>query len=358
MRVCSPPKGGFALAERYLNVASDEARHADRPASSAVSDGVFEAARYSVRAPAALVIVPCSARKSVAATPDSRAVSLPRAPQSVLETAWLRVASALNPVVAARDLYDGRGFSTVALAATRSGCELMVVSAGLGLVSSGRRVPSYGLTLAGTAGPDAVRGRVAERFDSASWWRAVQSGPYATAFADAFPAEGLVAMALSQPYARMVSGELASLDDGRLNRLRIVGAALAPHLPERVARASLLPYDSRLDRLVPGVRGEFAHRALVHFLELVRETISAPDGDIVVHRALVWAALGKDSGPATAARPRATDQAIADRIAARMPATPPGRGAAAMLRALRHEDGIACEASRFSRIYRRVAGTP
>ncbi len=164
-------------------------------------------------------------------------------------------------------------------------------------------------------------------------------------------------MALSQPYARMVSGELASLDDGRLNRLRIVGAGLAPHLPERVARASLLYYDSRLDRLVPGVRGEFAHRALVHFLELVRETVDAPDGDIVVHRALVRAALGEGSGPAAAARPRATDQAIADRIAARMTAAPTGRGAAAMLRALRHEDDIACEASRFSRIYRQVART-
>ena len=240
-----------------------------------------------------------------------------------------------------------------------SGSLLMVVSAGLGLVHSTRRVPAYGLTLAGTVGLDAVRGRVLGPFDPTSWWRAVQAGPFATALDDAFPAKGLAVMALSQPYARLLAEELAALDDARLVRLRIVGAGLAAILPKRVAQASILPYDERLDKVSPGVRGEFAQRALRHFLGLVQSGPTTPGADtgITAHRALVTAALGEASPPVATRRPRLTDRAIAARIAERAPPGSKWPGAAAMLKALRHDDGIACEASRFSRIYRQVAGT-
>lgn len=327
-----------------------------RPSRSAVSRTIPEGSRYSVSRGIALVVVPCSARKFIIPAGHARAVSLPKGRQSALEIAWLRIASSLTPLVAARDLYLGRGFSTAAREAEGSGSELLVISAGLGLVNSTRRVPTYGLTLAGTSGPDAIRMRVDGSFDPASWWRAVQTGPFATPLEQAFPPEGLAVMALSQPYARLVADEVAALDEARLSRLRIVGAGLLPLLPERVTQASLLPYDERLNHVVPGVRAEFAHRALRHFLDLIRaEETPAKYAGIAAHRALVNAALG-ESSPSAPQRPRVTDEAIAVRIAERVQAGSRWPGIAALLRTLRHEDGIACEASRFARIYRQVAG--
>lgn len=236
---------------------------------------------------------------------------------------------------------------------------MFVASAGLGLVDATRIVPTYGLTVAGTAGPDAVRGRVANEFDPASWWRALQRGPYATPISRCFAGNGLVVGALSHAYARLLGEELAALDDVQLKRLRLVGMGLGPHLPPRVRHASLLPYDDRLDRLVPGVRGDFCQRALGHFVDLIAvgRAAECAGADIEGHRTMVEEALGSIRARATARRSRETDEIIAQRIAARLRTGTRRPSTATLLRALREEDGIACEASRFSRLYRKVVRT-
>ena len=236
---------------------------------------------------------------------------------------------------------------------------MFVASAGLGLVSAARQIPGYGLTVAGSAGPDGIRDRIVGRFEPASWWRAVQDGPYSTGLHQVFRQEGLVLIALTHDYADLLVEEMAALDDACLERLRIVGAGLAPHLSEGVRNASLLPYDDRLDRHMPGVRGDFCQRALSHFVDMLSDSAAAGPraGDVTGHRALVEAALGHARAEVPPRRSRASDADISRRIAARL-STNSRRlpGAAVLLRKIRDEDGIACEASRFSRLYRLAAG--
>lgn len=307
----------------------------------------------------AAIIAPCSARKSVVFDQGARAVSLPQASQAVIETAWRQRLSALPTSVVAGDFYRGRGFEAAGRAAARARAEFFIASAGLGLVRADREVPAYGLTVTGVEGPDAVRGRIVGRFDPASWWRALQHGPYATPLADVFSCDGLIIVALSQAYARLLADDLAALDGARLVRLRIVGAGLAPHLPERVRTAALLPYDERLDRLVPGVRGDFCQRALGHFVGLLEEErVRPPDGaDVAAHSAIVEDALGPARTGKAPQRSRATDEVIAQRISARLSTGARDPSASLLLRAVRDEDGIACEASRFARLYRAATQT-
>ena len=235
---------------------------------------------------------------------------------------------------------------------------MFVASAGLGLVSAARKIPGYGLTVAGSTGPDGIRNRIVGRFEPASWWRAVQDGPYSTGLHQVFRREGLVLMALTHAYADLLVEEMAALDDAHLERLRIVGAGLAPHLSERVRNASLLPYDERLDRHMPGVRGEFCQRALSHFVDMFSDhTAARPQaGDIAEHRALVEAALGHARAEGPPRRSRVSDAVISQHISARLSNSRRLPGAAVLLRKIRDEDGIACEASRFSRLYRLAVG--
>jgi hypothetical protein len=231
------------------------------------------------------------------------------------------------------------------------------VSAGLGLVRSSRIVPAYGLTVVGRTGPDALRGRLLGRFDPASWWRALQDGPYATALSDVFEGAGLVVIALSHAYAQLLTEELAALDDARLERVRIVGTGLESRLPDRVRNAALLPYDDRLDHHRPGVRGDFCQRALSHFVDLLASADARASGEshIAAHRTLVEAALGRPNAGKRPQRTRVSDETIAQRISARLLANSRRPSVAQLLQTIRDEDGIACEAARFSRLYRLVA---
>lgn len=307
----------------------------------------------------AAVIAPCSARKSIVPDQSARAVSLPQASQPALETAWRLCLSELPTRIAASDFYRGRGFGAAGRAAAQAGADLFVASAGLGLVRADRDIPAYGLTVTGVAGSDAVRGRIVGGFDPASWWRALQKGPYATALDEVFQSEGLVLVALSHPYARLLADDLAALDETCLARLRIVGMGLGPHLPERVRTAALLPYDDRLDHLVPGVRSDFCQRALSHFVGLLTDDRARGSGttDIQGHRALVDAALGPVRTGTPSQRTRATDEVIVQRISAHLSTGARARSASHLLRAVRDMDGIACEASRFARLYRLVTRT-
>ena len=317
------------------------------------------ASSQSLGAPIGAIVAPCSARKSMSVDHGARAIFLPRGSQFTVETAWRRRLDELPALIGAGDLYQGRGFATARSAAHRAGAELFVASAGLGLVSTTRKIPGYGLTVAGSAGLDAIRNRIVGRFEPASWWRALQDGPYSTGLQHVFCQGGLVLMALTHAYADLLVEEIAALDDACLERLRIVGTGLAPHLPERVRNASLLSYDYRLDQHMPGVRGDFCQRALSHFVNMLSDhaTAGSRAGDIAEDRAIVEAALGHTRAKVPPRRSRASDTVISQRISARL-STNSRRlpGAAVLLKKIRDEDGIACEASRFSRLYRLVAG--
>lgn len=290
----------------------------------------------------AAVIVPCASRKRSPVAPVLRASALPVGHQARLEGMWAtRLSSAASSGIA-RDIYMGRGFGLGRDAAERAGARLFIVSAGLGLIDGARAIPSYGLTVAGRDG-DSIVSRVKGRFDAAAWWSSVQAGPFSTAWKEVFDERGLILMAMSQGYATLIAADLANLEERDLSRLRLFGIGLEDVLPVSVA-GQVMPYDDRLDAILPGTRTDFAQRALSHFTAsaaIGAGTLEASEG--------VRAAIAGIEAPHRPARPRATDDELVGAIRRHLRTT---KGIGRILSRLRHEDSVACEQRRFTRLYR------
>ncbi|MBZ9803393.1 hypothetical protein [Mesorhizobium sp. ES1-6] len=295
---------------------------------------------------AVAVITICTLRKKkqppFAATP----VSLPIGPQDAIQNAWLERLRTLQPEILAGALYAGRGFGLASQAAEIADAKLYIISAGLGLVAADRQVPSYGLTVSSGYG-DSVDARVSGDFDVGTWFCGLLPGPHSVQWVDVFrEGSGRVLIALTRPYAEMVGKSLSELEPQALARLRIFGASLAPALPAAL-RPSLAPYDDRLDTILPGTRADFSQRALLHFARLV--AINGDSYDRNADYAAVEAAMSSVTPPERARRPRRNDAEILQLILARLHSQ---SGIARILRSLRDEEGVACEQSRFSRLYR------
>lgn len=298
--------------------------------------------------PISAVVIPCAGKKRIRPNNASTAVSVRRGPQSAVEKAWLETISSLPAEVEAGALYSSRSFGLARETARGYGAALFIISAGLGFLPGERRIPVYGLTVSGR-GPESAAVRTEGQFTRAAWWDAVARGPYSVDIATCLdgPEDGLVLLALTQPYAEMIGSAFATAVEGAEHRVRIFGRGIGALLPTKLAE-SIMPYDDRLDVLIPGTRTDFSHRALRHFAHNVANS----EGGVLQHRQLVLSAMDGVVAPARPKRPRVPDDAIIARIHEHLKTT---TGIGRTLRRLRDFDAIACEQSRFTRLYRIAA---
>lgn len=262
----------------------------------------------------------------------------------------LATASSLYP---ASELYGGRGFQEAILATELLDGELLVASAGVGLIEGGTEIPAYACTIL-TDAADSIGARTRGAFAASEWWGALASvSPHHRRLAElARRTQGLICAALSDSYLDMLSVDLATLPKAALGRLRIFTRApvdkIAPAL-----RSSVMPYDDRLDgpdSPIRGTRGDFAGRALRHFAEhIAAEDDQRPAAE---HALAVSAALRGWGMPPRFDRHRLDDAAILDVIRNRWDAE---RGSSTrLLRHLRDDRGVACEQGRFAALARQV----
>ena len=141
-------------------------------------------------------------------------------------------------------------------------------------VDQDQEVPSYSATVV-PGSPDSVLKRIPHgETSSSAWWRALQRElPGVKGLRDELKASGasLVLVALTGKYAEMIRSELDELDEDLIARLRVFGAGIAKHLPEKLA-PTVMPYDERLDgpqSPCPGTMSDFGQRALRHFADLL-----------------------------------------------------------------------------------------
>lgn len=249
----------------------------------------------------------------------------------------------------AESYYAGRGFGLALEAARAAGAKLYVLSAGLGIVPASRPIPAYGLTVSDDQA-QSISARVLDEFDSSAWFSSLLQGVYSDNWERvAARKSGRILVALSRPYAEMVGDSLSAVPPKMLGRLRIFGASLKSSLPASL-HSAIAPYDERLNAVFPGTRSDFAQRAMLHFVRSVAEkSVAGREADFAAVRSV----LRKLPLPEFVQRPRLTDEEILAIIKKRMQIQ---SGAAHMLAALRHEEGVACEQSRFGRLYRIASG--
>jgi hypothetical protein len=135
------------------------------------------------------------------------------------------------------------------------------------------------------------------------------------------------------------------------DRLRIFGTSLERVLPAKLA-ACILPYDQRLEVATSaGTRSDFAQRALLHYVtDIWKAHPTRLDDDLIAVRAAFATTPYPRAIPKRAA---AEDDAIRSIIIRLLPSI--GRRRSPMLRHLRDVEGVACEQSRFARLFAEVA---
>ena len=278
-----------------------------------------------------------------------RVNALPRGSVREVANEWRRRVRSARRRVCAQDLYRGAGAGLMRDVRESFGGAWYIVSAGHGLVNCRARIPSYDLSV--SRGPSSVLRRLkgpARR--SSDWWKALTSGnPNPLKRLVERECEALVVIALSARYLSMVKHELALLSDRALRQVRIVGVrpeALTPRL-----RKAAMPYDRRLNSSRSGASGgevTFAQRAAVHFLNICKKA-KALARDCVHHARLVTRALSPLRSPRRKRRTKVSDARIMGLI--RRVKRTSLRTLHGGLRWLRHEQGIACEQSRFARLW-------
>jgi len=288
------------------------------------------------------ILVSCSASKAEHCLPNLRLNLLANEPVSRSATRWLeRLASIGRPTSRAEDLYIGRGVKTARAFARTSGCRLFVASAGLGLVDSRMKVPSYDLS-AKTIAPSAS---VDDRKRAVEWWSLIHEGPFSSPIAHLMEGRGRILVAVTRPYAAMVLPALSRLAPEIRGRLRLFGLA-EKDVPSELS-LQRLRYDSRLDVVSPGVGFDRAVRELTHFGSLIADIpLRSFDDDQMA----VSASLANIPHKKLVRRTRVSDATLAENVR-RFVAH--GESMSCALKKMR-SNGLACEEARFRKMFREL----
>lgn len=299
----------------------------------------------------AMVLTSCTNRKRVPAPRELTASSVrPGSLEKVAEE-WIGRLARADGAAAASHLYCGRAFRQAEAAAAHLTAEFWVVSAGLGVVSADTIVPSYSLTVVpGT--PDSIVGRIAGGATPAEWWQALCAYSLfgASLSCRIKSTRGPLLIALSGPYLAMIGQDLLALPEKTRSRLRIFTLASRASLPQDLSKY-VMPYDARFDGAgspMPGTRGDFAQRALAHFVESVLS--DNPKGMFEEHADAVGQMMSKLRPPKAISRTKASDDEILALIHRHWSKL--NGQSSRMLRYLRDDLQVACEQSRFRDLFR------
>lgn len=251
------------------------------------------------------------------------------------------------------NLYKGRSFTEAKGAADEIDAELYVISAGHGLIHSEDRLPAYNLSVSASPGNELPHLLLGLQKTAADWWQLLtQQFPEDRSVSAMMTRTGaaLILLAVPSPYLRLISKDLAVLEDEQIARLRIFTSEFgASELPQRL-RSAVMPYNERLEGLprFGGTRVDFPQRALRHFVVVLKGHLLpldlAKDRIVYLMSELVKPVLPK--------REKKSDAEIAELIKlnwARL-----NGSSAALLRFLRDDALVACEQNRFAILRRGV----
>jgi hypothetical protein len=297
----------------------------------------------------------CTNRKRFKPIQALQAQHVPRNIATEVADEWVRRVQDAAPVSTAIELYQGRAFAEAKKAANELEADLYVVSAGLGLIHSKRKVPSYTLTVTKPSSDNILR-RCTDVTSPELWWKAVNASFHARSFSSRIARSAYDRWLIAVPttYYRMLRDDLARLGDDDLKRVRLFGPR-AETASDVVLEKTLIAMDDRLDGPdsdVRGTRSDFAQRAMAFFVQNV--LAGTPNGDVASHRKATAQLLSKMAWPKVVPRgASATDVQVCKKLDQFWRRA--NGQSAKLLRILRDDLAIACEEKRFRRLFHFVA---
>ena len=284
------------------------------------------------------LIVNCTERKSVRASPQTSVRNLPAGSVTERVEEWSKRLSSEPTQASLDDLYKGEAWAQVKalrrdIAASGVEVELFVASAGLGLRSVTDRTPSYAATFASSQ-PDSV---VSDPAQSQEWWALLNSIDSASKLNEV--GSKPVLFVLSDGYARAVHQDLVRIAERRDDCL-IVGGW------KDVEGMSRVPADRALRSSLGGTVSSLNLRmARSWWAQRKSSALVGPNDHDSWTRWRSSVRVVESWGRRTA-----TDRELSD-LAATLKASDPTMSASRALRVVR-DSGIACEQKRFGQIFR------
>lgn len=299
-----------------------------------------------------LLISACTAKKTFPAEATLRGGTIHA--RSVKEYAekWLVAVSQAPTTCSAKKLYCGTSHAAIRSAQQVSGARLMIVSAGLGLITAEQQVPAYDLTVSlGGPGPFQNSNWC---YDPALWWKNITgvSNPVAEAIRREVDC---VVLALPADYLAMVADDLESLGDADIRKLRIITTARTKLSPRLMPQA--LRYDARLGKMLNAKNGSMASlvaRSALHFLGHIHG--DARLRSVLSQRRMIEEALSAAERSQRAQRRKVPDATVLDALR-KMKVSERSTFSSA-LRTLRDVYELACESSRFKALYVKAGYAP
>ncbi len=305
-------------------------------------------------------MVPCTKSKSQSVEAAMRFDALVSSSCAFGVRRWLQAADQCETLTVARALYAGTGWNCTSRAQNLLDhtCELWIASAGFGLVAGDERLPAYEATFA------AQNNRVADRllgFKSpstahAAWWAAINEarGKTPTPLQTTFSGYERVIVALSAPYMTALRSDLELLAETLgPDALWLVAVGAQPQTLSPSLRECVVPLTSDIEGLVAGARITLNMRALIWWLE---EIVPVAGWNRAAQRREIECQLRGLKPKTTIKKQSLSDAEVVNWIEKQRDAMGrewPRGGKTGLLRTLR-AGGLACEQSRFSRLYAEV----
>lgn len=301
-----------------------------------------------------VLVTHCSSMKTEPPRKSLRAAELAAGTADQVAAVWLQRVGRIKRRFPARELYTGVGAGLVKRAAQEAGVPWYVVSAGHGLVYAHARIPSYDLSVGSDRSSVVRKLKPRGKVTPSTWWMKLtaQKGPEPLRRLIERRQDALIIIALSARYLKMIAPELEKLDASTLARVRIVGARSS--IISKKLHPIVMPYDARLNSRSSDARGghvTFAQRAALHFVGLLAKDKRLRS--LASHFRLVQHALRSFRAPRRTQRKQVSDRAIQVLIKRLQRESIDSPGVA--LQVVRRTHLVACEESRFRRIWNAVA---
>jgi len=300
-----------------------------------------------------LIITPCSDRKYGFTPEHMRAASLPFGSLPSVANEWaVRVKESI-PTNAARDVYAGRSFVELKAAQSLVSADLVIISAGLGIVRGQQKIPNYGITVSRSAS-DSIFKKIEGKAQSTEWWSHLQKTMGAKFDLNSidFGAYDLVLMIMSKNYAKMVSGDLSLMSEDVIKKLRVFGVGINSLMPLKL-RDNILSYDQRLngpdyDHL--GTMTDLSARCLLDFCKQMQGNSEIGRG-LQYDKEFVEGRLNGMRYPEVFHRKVCTDDEVKLFILEHWDTN---KGNVNKTLRLLRDKGFACEQTRFANLFRSV----
>jgi len=294
-----------------------------------------------------VIVTNCTAKKRGAKAALVMDASLVGPTLAVTVTQWQAAVASCTVSHAAIDMYKGRSVVEVRRASHHLSAPLHFVSAGMGIVPASAKIPSYDLSPVQSSGGLALA-LAQHRATPAQWWCLLSNAGLSRLIRQ--QADEQVLVALPGTYLKMLALDLAEIRPEEAVRVRIFTSPSGIEGIPATLRPAVMPYDERLEsvRGFAGTKADFPQRALRHFVEELNGTeMSLQDS-----RESVTNSLALYNRRHVPKRKRLEDSELKALIRDRWSSCQ-GQSSK-LLRAVRDEELVACEQSRFAQLCREI----